>query len=36
MRKYEDLTKISENRMPQRVYYIPTGYTLLGKVVLAV
>lgn len=30
MRKYEDLTKISENRLPQRAYYIPTGYTLLN------
>ena len=23
MRKYEDLNHISENRMPQRAYYIP-------------
>jgi len=30
MRSYEDLTKISENRLPQRAYYIPTGYTLLN------
>ena len=25
MRPYEDLTRISENRMPQRCYYIPEG-----------
>lgn len=30
MRIYEDLTRISENRLPQRAYYIPTGYTLLN------
>jgi len=30
MRNYEDLTKISENRLKQRAYYIPTGYTLLN------
>lgn len=30
MRVYEDLKKISQNRMKQRAYYIPTGYTLLN------
>lgn len=30
MRDYEDLTRIVENRLPQRAYYIPTGYTLLN------
>ncbi len=33
MRSYEDLTKISENRLPQRAYYIPQGvsqYKLLN------
>lgn len=33
MRRYEDLKRISENRLPQRSYYIPeTGYTLLNGV----
>lgn len=33
MRKYEDLKFISENRMPQRVYYIPqNGCTYLNGV----
>ena len=33
MRHYEDLTHLSENRLPQRAYYIPGGeaeYTLLN------
>ena len=33
MRKYEDLTHLSENREKQRAYYIPEnedGYTLLN------
>lgn len=31
MRKYEDLNHLSENRLPQRAYYIPqNGYTLLN------
>ncbi len=33
MRKYEDLTQIQENRMPQRAYYVPEnqgGYQLLN------
>ena len=30
MRIYEDLKRISENRLPQRAYYIPTGYKLLN------
>ena len=33
MRFYEDLTRISENRLPQRSFYIPSGaaeYTLLN------
>ncbi|MEG2117758.1 MAG: glycoside hydrolase family 2, partial [Clostridia bacterium] len=33
MRKFEDLNFISENRLPQRAYYIPTGeakYTSLN------
>lgn len=33
MRKYEDLTRLSENRLPQRSYYIPEGgaeYQLLN------
>lgn len=30
MRMYEDLNHISENRLPQRVYYIPNGFTLLN------
>ena len=33
MRKYEDLKMISENREPQRAYYIPeSGYTLLNGI----
>ncbi len=33
MRMYEDLRHISENRMPQRAYYIPQGgYTLLNGI----
>ncbi len=33
MRRYEDLTKISENRLPQRAYYIPeNSKTLLNGV----
>ena len=30
MRIYEDLNHISENRLPQRAYYIPNGFTLLN------
>ena len=30
MRMYEDLKHISENRIPQRAYYIPNGFTLLN------
>ena len=33
MRPYEDLSKTSENRLPQRAYYIPEGksvYQLLN------
>ncbi len=30
MRNYENLEHISENRLKQRAYYIPTGYTLLN------
>ena len=30
MRIYENLKRISENRLAQRAYYIPTGYTLLN------
>lgn len=35
MRPYEDLNKISENRLPQRAYYIPNGkskYQLLNGI----
>ena len=35
IRPYEDLNHISENRLPQRSYYIPAGdatYTLLNGV----
>ena len=30
MRIYENLEHLSENRLKQRAYYIPTGYTLLN------
>ena len=32
MRKYENPEYISENRLPQRAYYIPNGYTTLNGI----